>query len=48
MHPLSVRIITRDTQLQKEIHQQYDLQTRFPRLGLLKIFLRALMSLRYR
>jgi hypothetical protein len=48
MHPLSVRIITRDTQLQKEIHQEYDLQTRFPRWGLLKIFVRALLNLRYR
>ena len=48
MHPLSVRIITRDSQLQKEIHQQFDLQTNFRRLGLLKIFLRALLNLRYR
>ena len=48
MHPLSVRFITRDRNLQKEIHQQYDVQTKFPRWGLLKIFLRAFLNLRYR
>jgi len=48
MHPLSVKIITRDSRLQKEIHQQYDVQTKFPRWELLKIFLRAFLSLRFR
>ncbi len=48
MHPLSVRIITRDRSLQKEIHQQYDVQTSHPRWGLLKIFFRAFLNLKYR
>lgn len=48
MHPLSVQIITRDRNLQKEIHQEYVVQTRYPRWELAKILLRALFSLRYR
>jgi hypothetical protein len=48
MHPLSVRIITRDNVQQKEIHQQYSVTTRFPRLGLLKILFQALVHLKFR
>ena len=48
MHPLSVQIITRDSHLQKEIHLEYDVQTRFPRWELLKILVRALFNLQYR
>jgi len=48
MHPLSVQIITRDSTLQKEIHQNYVLNTRHPRLQLMKILLRALFTLKFR
>ena len=48
MHPLSVQIITRDSDQQKEIHQHYTVTTRFPRWELVKIFLRAFMSLRFK
>jgi hypothetical protein len=48
MHPLTVQIITRDSTLQKEIHQQYVVQTRHPRWELAKIFLRAFITLRFR
>lgn len=48
MHPLTIQIITRDSVLQKEIQQQYVVQTRHPRWELLKIFLHALFHLRFR
>jgi hypothetical protein len=48
MHPLSVQITTRDSIEQREIHQQYILQTRHPRWELVKIFWRALLTLRFR
>ena len=48
MHPLTVQIITRDSVLQKELQHQYVVETRFPRLELLKIFLHALIHLRFR
>jgi hypothetical protein len=44
-HPISVVIITRDSATHREIHARYDAQTRFPRLKLFSIFLRALFSL---
>ncbi len=48
MHPLTVQIITRDSAQQKEIHQQYVVETRFPRLELLKIFWHAVFHVRFR
>ena len=48
MHPLFVQIITRDNVQQKEIHQRYNVTARYPRWELLKIFLRAFVSLRFR
>ena len=48
MHPLTVQIITRDSLLQKEVRQQYVVETRFPRFELLKIFWHALFHLRFR
>lgn len=48
MHPLTVQIITRDSVLQKEIQQQYVVETRFPRFELLKIFWHALLHVRFR
>lgn len=47
-YPLSIQIITRDTVLQKEIQQQYIVQTRHPRWELLKIFLHAFVHMRFR
>jgi len=47
MHPLSVQIITRDNSQQKEIHQEFVVQTKHPRWELAKIFFRALVTLRY-
>jgi hypothetical protein len=48
MHPISVQIITRDMRLQKEVHHEYVVQTNHPRWGLMKIFLRAFLTLRFR
>ncbi len=48
MYPLTVRIITRDSVQQKEIQQQYIVQTRFPRWEMAKIFWHALFHIRFR
>ena len=48
MHPLTVQIITRDNVLQKEIQQQYVVQTKHPRWEILKILLHALFHLKFR
>ena len=48
MHPLTVQIITRDPVSQKEIQQQYIVQTKHPRWEMLKIFFHALVHLRFR
>lgn len=48
MHPLTVHIITRDSTLQKEIQQQYVVQTNHPRWEMIKIFFHALIHLKYR
>jgi len=48
MHPLSVQITTRDSVEQREIHQQYILQTRHPRWELAKIFWHAFLTLKFR
>ena len=47
MHPLTVQIITRDSASQKEVRQQYVVQTRHPRWEMLKIFLHAFFHLRF-
>jgi hypothetical protein len=43
--PLSVTIVTRDKHTQQEIHNRFDLVTRFPRLQLISIMIRALFSI---
>lgn len=48
MHPLTVRIITRDTIEQKEVQQQYIVETRFPRWEMVKIFWHAFFHLKFR
>lgn len=48
MHPLTVQISTRDSVLQKEIRQQYVVQTRHPRWELAKIFWHAFVHLKFR
>lgn len=48
MHPLSVQIITRDSVLQKEVQQQYIVQTKHPRWEMLKIFVHAFFHIRFR
>jgi hypothetical protein len=48
MHPLTVQIITRDNVQQKEIHQEYIVQTRHPRWEMVKIFFHAFFHLKFR
>ncbi|MBM2846586.1 MAG: hypothetical protein HW407_1898 [Bacteroidetes bacterium] len=48
MHPLSVQIITRDSVLQKEIQQQYVVQTKHPRWEIVKIFWHAFFHVKFR
>jgi hypothetical protein len=48
MYPLTIQIITRDSVLQKEIQQQYVLQTRHPRWEMLKIFFHAFFHVKFR
>lgn len=48
MHPLSVQIITRDSVEQKEIQQQYIVQTKHPRWEIIKIFFHAFFNLKFR
>jgi hypothetical protein len=48
MHPLSVQIITRDSVAQKEIQQQYIVETKHPRWEIIKIFFHAFMHLKFR
>jgi hypothetical protein len=47
MHPLSVQIITRDTASQTEVRHQYLLEGRHPRWELLKIFVHALVHVKF-
>jgi hypothetical protein len=47
MYPLTIQIITRDSVLQKEIQQQYVLQTKHPRWEMLKIFFHAFFHVRF-
>ena len=43
--PLSVIIITKDQDTLQEVHHRFDVETGFPRLRLLTIFLRAFFAL---
>lgn len=47
MHPLSVQIITRDSASGREVQHQYLLEGRHPRWELLKIFVHALLHVRF-
>lgn len=42
--PLSIIIISRDPKTQQETHTRYDSFTRFPRLTMLGVMLRALFE----
>jgi hypothetical protein len=48
MHPLSIQIITRDNIRQKEVQQQYIVQTKHPRWEMLKIFWHAFWHVKFR
>jgi len=48
MHPLTVQISTRDSVLQKEIRQNYIVQTDHPRWEMIKIFWHAFLHIRFR
>lgn len=48
LHPLSIRIVTRDSVEQREVQHQYMVETRHPRWELLKIMVHALFHLRFR
>ena len=48
MHPLSVHITTKDSILQREIHQQYLVETKYPRWEMLKIFFHAILHMKFR
>jgi hypothetical protein len=48
MHPLTIQISTRDNTQQREIHQEYIVQTRFPRWEMFKIFLHAIIHMKFR
>ena len=42
--PVSIIIISKDPKTQQEVHNRYDTLTRFPRLTLFAICLRALFG----
>ena len=42
--PLSIIIISKNPKTQQEVHNRYDAMTRFPRLKLLTVLLRALLG----
>jgi hypothetical protein len=48
MHPLTIQITTRDSVSQKEIRQQYVLQTSHPRWEMVKIFFHAILHMKFR
>lgn len=48
MHPLSVQITTKDMTTQREVQQNYVLQTKTPRWELFKIFVHAMFHLKFR
>jgi len=43
--PLAVIIITKDPKTEQEIHNRFDVETRFPRIRIVLIALRAFFSL---
>ncbi len=47
MYPLTVQISTRDSIAQREVQQQYVVQTRHPRLELIKIFWHAFVHMKF-
>lgn len=47
MHPLSVQIVTRDSRSQQEVQHQYILEARHPRWELFKIFVHALLHVKF-
>ena len=47
MHPLSVQIITRNSASHQEEQQHYIVETRHPRWELVKIFVHALLHLKF-
>jgi hypothetical protein len=47
LYPLTVQITTRDSVAQREVQQQYVVQTRYPRWELLKIFCHAFFHMRF-
>jgi hypothetical protein len=42
--PMSVMIISKDPKTMQETHQRFDAETRFPRLKLFLILLKALVT----
>ena len=48
MHPLTIQIITKDRTLQKEILQNYVVQTKHPRWEMVKIFFHAFFHVKFR
>lgn len=48
VYPLTVQISTRDSIEQREVQQQYVVQTRHPRWELIKIFWHAFFHLEFR
>lgn len=48
MHPLTIQIITRDSVEQREVQQQYIVQTKHPRWEMIKIFVHAFFHIRFR
>jgi hypothetical protein len=48
VYPLTVQISTRDSIEQREVQQQYMVQTRHPRWELIKIFWHAFFHLEFR
>lgn len=48
MHPLSIQITTLDTVEQREIQQQFLVETRNPRWEMFKILMRAMITMKFR
>ncbi len=48
MHPLSVQITTKDSSGLRDVQYNYVLQTNSPRWQLLKIFLKAFFTMKFK
>jgi hypothetical protein len=48
MQPVSVQIITRDAESDREIRRQYIIQSKHPRWEMFKIFVHAFFHVRFR